>query len=109
MVRFELTFPLASQYPLPFLWQCTLYSTWEPCAMCAATIYWANIGRVVYGASNEMLDQLVGENAENLTMTWTCRDIFKGGKKDIQVIGPIGAIAEDIVELSRPYWRSRGK
>lgn len=30
-----------------YLWGCTMYSTWEPCAMCAATIYWANIGRVI--------------------------------------------------------------
>lgn len=34
-------------YSQRYLWQCTMYSTWEPCAMCAATIYWANIGRVV--------------------------------------------------------------
>lgn len=34
-------------YSQRYLWGCTMYSTWEPCAMCAATIYWANIGRVV--------------------------------------------------------------
>jgi tRNA(Arg) A34 adenosine deaminase TadA len=73
--------------------------------MCAATIYWANIGRVVYGASNEALDLLVGDNAENLTMTWTCRDIFGGGKKDVQVIGPVELVEEEVIELSRPYWR----
>ena len=27
----------------------TLYSSAEPCAMCAGAIYWAGIGRVVYG------------------------------------------------------------
>lgn len=26
-------------YPKEFLWQCTLFSTWEPCGMCTATIY----------------------------------------------------------------------
>jgi len=73
--------------------------------MCAATIYWANIGRVVYGASNEDLDELIGENAENLTMEWNCRDIFKRGKKDVHVIGPIDSVSREIIELSRIYWR----
>src|SRR6202451_1730864 len=28
---------------------CTIYSSAEPCAMCAGAMYWAGIGRVVYG------------------------------------------------------------
>lgn len=31
---------------------CTLYVTVEPCVMCAGAIGWAQIGRVVYGASD---------------------------------------------------------
>ena len=34
---------------------CTLYVTLEPCAMCAGAIYWAGIGRVVYGQSERHL------------------------------------------------------
>ena len=34
------------------LWQCTLYVTLEPCAMCAGAIINARIPRVVYGASD---------------------------------------------------------
>src|SRR5919199_1231913 len=34
-----------------FLARCTLYSSAEPCAMCAGAAYWAGIGRVVYGLS----------------------------------------------------------
>ena len=34
------------------LWECTLYVTLEPCAMCAGAILNARIRRVVYGASD---------------------------------------------------------
>ncbi|WP_304736147.1 nucleoside deaminase [Duncaniella muris] len=36
-----------------YLQDCTLYVTVEPCLMCAGTIGWAQIGRVVYGAADE--------------------------------------------------------
>ena len=35
-----------------YLPQCTLYVTLEPCVMCAGALQWAQIGRVVYGASD---------------------------------------------------------
>lgn len=36
-----------------YLQQCTLYVTVEPCIMCAGALGWSQIGRVVYGASDE--------------------------------------------------------
>ncbi len=36
-----------------YLQGCTLYVTVEPCVMCAGAIGWAQIARVVYGASDE--------------------------------------------------------
>lgn len=36
-----------------YLTECTLYVTVEPCAMCAAAIGWAQVGRLVYGAPDE--------------------------------------------------------
>ena len=36
------------KYSKSFLWDCTLYSTAEPCAMCTGAIYWGNVGRIVY-------------------------------------------------------------
>ena len=35
-----------------YLQDCTLYVTVEPCVMCAGASFWAQIGRVVYGASD---------------------------------------------------------
>lgn len=36
-----------------FLPDCTLYVTVEPCVMCAGAIGWSQLGRLVYGASDE--------------------------------------------------------
>ena len=36
-----------------YLNDCTLYVTVEPCTMCAGALGWAQISRVVYGASDE--------------------------------------------------------
>lgn len=36
-----------------YLTDCTLYVTLEPCTMCAGALRWSQIGRVVYGASDE--------------------------------------------------------
>ncbi|KAF2084145.1 cytidine deaminase-like protein [Saccharata proteae CBS 121410] len=99
---------LASQHFTPsYLWTCTLYSTWEPCCMCTATIYWAHIGRIVYAASNESLKTLTGEgNPENFTMEWKCRDVLAGcPQKDVQVWGPLGEWEGVVVEESDAYWR----
>jgi len=32
--------------------QCTLYVTIEPCPMCAGALYWAQLGKLVYGAKD---------------------------------------------------------
>ena len=35
-----------------YLTGCTLYVTLEPCVMCAGALGWAQVGRIVYGASD---------------------------------------------------------
>ena len=47
-----------------FLHGCTLYTSTEPCAMCAGAIYWGNVQRVVFALSEEELRDIVGRNPE---------------------------------------------
>jgi tRNA(Arg) A34 adenosine deaminase TadA len=67
----------------------TLYSSAEPCAMCAGAIYWAGIGRVVYGLSEHRLRTLTGNHPENPTLDLPCREVFKSGQRATEVAGPL--------------------
>ena len=35
-----------------FLTECTIYTTLEPCVMCAGAIFWSRVGKLVYGAKD---------------------------------------------------------
>ena len=93
-------------YSKNFLWTCTLYTAAEPCAMCAGAIYWANIGRVVYGMTEKRLLELTGSDEQNPTFDLPCREVFARGQKDIQVIGPIPAVEEEAAEVHQGYWNN---
>lgn len=77
------------QFEAEVLVRCTLYTSTEPCAMCAGAIYWAGIGRVVYALSEAELRQMTGAHAENPTLDLPCREVFQRGQRRIEVIGPI--------------------
>lgn len=86
------------------LWRCTLVTTAEPCAMCAATQYWANIGRVVYGMTEHRLLELTGDASENPTMNLPCREVFARGQKPIEVVRPVPAVEHEIAALHQGFW-----
>jgi len=67
----------------------TLYSSAEPCAMCAGAIYWAGIGRLVYGLSEHRLRELTGNHPENPTLDLPCREVFASGQRPTDVVGPL--------------------
>src|SRR5439155_24037567 len=67
----------------------TLYSSAEPCAMCAGAIYWAGIGRLVYGLSERRLRDLTGNHPENPTLDLPCREGFRRGQRPTDVVGPL--------------------
>lgn len=102
----ELARNAADNYSWDYLAGCTMISTWEPCAMCAGTIYWAHIGRLVYLASEKTLQRLTGQgNSENLTLDLPCRQIFDAGQTKVEVIGPLtDGWEEKVAEDSGRYW-----
>jgi tRNA(Arg) A34 adenosine deaminase TadA len=67
----------------------TLYSSAEPCAMCAGAIYWAGIGRLVYGLSEHRLRAVIGNHPENPTLDLRCRKVLEAGQRPTEVIGPM--------------------
>jgi tRNA(Arg) A34 adenosine deaminase TadA len=74
---------------LDVLRRATLYSSAEPCAMCAGAIYWAGIGRLVYGLSEHRLRMVTGNHPENPTLDLPCREVFKSGQRPTEVAGPM--------------------
>jgi len=76
-------------YSADFMSGCTLYTSAEPCAMCAGAAYWAGVGRVVYGLSERDLGVLIGPHPENLTLNLPCRTVLGSGQRPIEVAGPL--------------------
>jgi tRNA(Arg) A34 adenosine deaminase TadA len=75
--------------PPEVLAKATLYSSAEPCAMCAGAIYWAGIGRVVYGLGEHRLRAITGDHPDNPTLDLPCREVFRSGQRSTDVVGPM--------------------
>ena len=99
----ELCRRAAAAYPADFLWTCTLVSTGEPCAMCTGTLYWANIGRLVYGFEEAKLLAETGDHPENPTMSLAARTVLGSGQKPIEVVGPFPEIEDELLAPHRDF------
>jgi tRNA(Arg) A34 adenosine deaminase TadA len=89
-------------YDAGFLAGCTMYTSAEPCAMCAGSVYWAGVGRVVHGMSERALKDMIGPDPENLTMDLPCMDVFAAGQRKVEVVGPL--LSEESAEVHVGFW-----
>ena len=83
----------------------TLYSSAEPCAMCAGAIYWAGIGRVVYGQTEKALKGQTGAHEENPTLDLPCSIVFAAGQRPTEVVGPM--LEDEAAALQVDFWSAR--
>ena len=82
--------------------KCTLYTSTEPCAMCAGAIYWIGLGRVVFGLSETGLMRYTGSHEENPTLDLPCREVFAKGQKKIAVSGPL--LEDEAGAVHEGFW-----
>lgn len=83
--------------------KCTMYTSTEPCAMCAGSVYWVGVGRVVYGLSEKGLLALTGSHPDNPTFDLPCRTVFAGGQRPTEVVGPL--LVEEAAAVHAGFWR----
>ena len=94
----------SQKYSKEFLWNCTLYTSCEPCVMCSGASYWGNVGRIVYAMDEVNLLKMTGNNEENPTFSHPCRIILAGGQKEMVVNGPFPELFEEAFEAHKGFW-----
>lgn len=94
----------AREFDPAFLRQCTLYTSVEPCCMCSGNIYWANIGAVVFGVTEQRLGEMTTDHPENLTQDLPCRVVFGSGRQVVEVRGPFPEIEEEVIAAHVGFW-----
>lgn len=96
----------AREFPIEQLRGATLYTSVEPCCMCAGTIYWAEIGAVVFGMTEARLGELTGDDPANPTQDLDCRTVFAAGRNPTEVRGPYDELEERIVAQHLAFWQT---
>ena len=94
---------LATQhYPPEKLSTCTLYTSTEPCAMCAGAIYWGNVRRVAYALSEVGLYEIIGPSPDQLLLP--SREVFAHSQRKIAVDGPASELEAEAQAVHAGSW-----
>jgi tRNA(Arg) A34 adenosine deaminase TadA len=82
--------------------RCTLYTSTEPCAMCAGAIFWANVRRVVFALSEIALYEIVGPSPDHLMLP--CREVFARSQRQVEVEGPATELDAEARAVHAGFW-----
>ena len=81
----------------------TLYTSCEPCAMCAGAMYWGGLNRMVYAMSELDLLEITSSDPGSQNMRGVgCRNVLHSGQRRIEVSGP--HLIEEASVIHRDYW-----
>jgi tRNA(Arg) A34 adenosine deaminase TadA len=92
----------SERYDRQFLATCTVYTSTEPCPMCAGAIFWSNVRRVVFGLSEQRLYEMIGSESDEVLLL-PCHEVFAKGRKPIEVIGPM--LEEEALQVHLDFWK----
>ena len=79
---------IAAGIPRARLRAASIYSSGEPCAMCAAAIFYTGVGRVVYGLSAAAILALRNAQPHTAGLSLACHAVLAAAAEPVAVIGP---------------------
>lgn len=93
------------KYDEELLGRCTLYSSAEPCPMCAGAIVWGGVRRVVYGLGLDGIYAQMGggEQTGGPNLRLASRVVFESAGWPIEVIGPM--LEEEARVVHEGFWK----
>ena len=80
----------------------TLYSSCEPCFMCSGAMVWVKLGRLVYGASNIELENILGKEGCNCSKLVFDNSFWKPEVTE-------GVLRDESLEVLRDYFSKHKK
>ena len=80
----------------------TLYSSCEPCFMCSGAMVWMNLGRLVFGAGNDDLERILGNDGISTT-----KAVFDNSFRKPEVKG--GVLREKSIAVLKSYFSNHSK
>ena len=80
----------------------TLYSSCEPCFMCSGAMVWVKLGRLVYGASNIELENILGKEGCNCSKLVFDNSFWKSEVTE-------GVLRDDSLEVLKEYFSKHKK
>ena len=80
----------------------TLYSSCEPCFMCCGAMVWTKLGKLVYGASDIDLSNILGVQGSECS-----KMVFENSGAKVQVVS--GILREKSIEILKDYFINHNK
>ena len=79
---------VSARHPREALRRATIYSSGEPCAMCAAAIFYTGIGRVVFGLSAAAILHFRNAQPHTAGLKLSCKAVLDTAAEAMVVVGP---------------------